>query len=63
MAVLVSDDKYMEGLEQLLKWVEHLESQGELEVVQYLTGATGMQALMSGVLAYGIKYKEATDAK
>ena len=57
MAVLVSADDYNEGLLQLLKWVEHIESQGEVEVVEYPTGATGLQALISGMYAKAIKLK------
>jgi len=58
MAVLVSDEDYNEGLFQMLKWVEHIGSQGEVEVVEYPTGATGLQALISGMYAKAIKLKE-----
>lgn len=57
MAVLVHDDEYEEGLAQLLKWVKHLESQGELEVVEYKNGAEGMQIVVSGATGYAIKFK------
>jgi len=58
LAVLVRDGKYNEGLKQLLKWVEHLESQGEVEVVEFKTGATGLQAIISGIFGRAIKFKE-----
>jgi hypothetical protein len=58
MAVLVTDDNYEEGLNQLLKWVEHLESQGEVEVVEYATGAVGVQAIISGITGYAIRFKQ-----
>jgi len=58
VAVLVSDEKYHKGLKQLLKWVEHLESQGEVEVVEYQTGATGLQAVISGMFGRAIKFKD-----
>jgi len=58
LAVLVSDKDYNKGLEDLLKWVEHLEKQGEVEVVEYATGATGLQAIISGTHAKALKLKE-----
>ena len=57
MAVLVKDDDYKKGLDELLKWVEHLESQGEVEIVEYETGAQGFQAIFSGLFAKAIKLK------
>ena len=57
MAVLVSNNDYDKGLRDLLTWVEHLESQGEVEVVEYPTGATGLQAMISGMFAKAIKFK------
>jgi hypothetical protein len=58
VAVLVTDDNYEAALDQLLKWVEHLESHGVLEVVQYETGADGIQALVSGVFGRAIRFKD-----
>jgi hypothetical protein len=39
---------------QLAKWVKHLESKGNPKIVQYETGATGIQAMVTGVLNYAI---------
>lgn len=57
--ILVEDDNYGEAIRQLAIWVEYLESLGDLEVVQYETGATGMQVMMSGLIGYALKVKEA----
>ena len=54
MAVLVENDNYDEGLKQLLLWVEHLESQGDVEVKEYKTGAEGMQAMFSGITGFAL---------
>jgi len=56
-AVLVDDDNYGEGLTQLNKWIQHLESQGELEFVTFPTGATGLQALISGMTGSALIFK------
>lgn len=58
LAVLVENDRYDEGINQLFKWISHLESKGELEVVEFSTGATGIQALVSGVTCHAIRYKD-----
>lgn len=57
LAVLVSDDNYEAALEQLLKWIEHLEGQGELEISSFNTGATGVQAIISGATGKAIRFK------
>jgi len=57
LAVLVSNDNYDAGLEQLLKWINHLESQGEVEVVEFETGATGLQTIMTGLFGRAIRIK------
>jgi len=62
MAVLVRGEDYDAALKQLSAWVEHLEAQGELEVVDYETGALGMQAILTGIISYAIRFKEAQDA-
>ena len=54
LAVLVEDDDYDEALRQLAMWVDHLTSQGEVEIVSYRTGATGMQAMLTGSTGYAI---------
>ena len=58
LAVLVKDEDFKKGLKDLLKWVEHLESQGEVEIVEYETGATGLQAMISGMFAKALKLKD-----
>lgn len=38
-----------EAIAQLATWIQALESRGTVEIVSYETGATGMQALLSGL--------------
>lgn len=57
-AILVEGEDYGEAIRQLAIWVEYLESLGELEIVSYETGATGMQVMMSGLVGYALKVKE-----
>jgi hypothetical protein len=59
MAVLVENDDYDEALRQLNEWVKHLESLGTVEIVQYETGARGMQAVISGFFGKAIKISKA----
>ena len=58
LAVLVENNEtsFDEGLRQLNEWVNHLEAQGEIEVVTYATGATGIQAIFSGTRAKAIRF-------
>lgn len=58
-AVLCDDNEesYAAALDQLLAWVRHLKSQGDVYVERYSTGATGIQALMSGVTGYAIRLR------
>lgn len=46
-----------EAISQLATWVRDLEKEGELEVVQYNTGATGMQAMLTGVYGHALVIK------
>lgn len=46
-----------EAIKQLAEWVQHLESQGEVSVETYQTGATGIQAVFSGFTAKAIMIK------
>jgi hypothetical protein len=57
LAVLVADS-YDAAILQLATWVEALEAQGELEIVTYATGATGLQAAISGIMGRAIRFKE-----
>jgi hypothetical protein len=61
MAVLVQDDDYDSALEELNEWVKHLEAQGEVYVTEYKTGATGIQAILSGVFGYAVRMREETE--
>ena len=59
LCVLVHDDDYDTALRQLNVWVEYLESLGPIEIVEYSTGATGVQAIFSGIVGYAIRIKQA----
>lgn len=54
-----TDDEWSEAYKQLLAWVQQYEAIGEVEVVDYLTGATGMQAAINGSVGYAIRFKDA----
>jgi len=43
---------------QLATWVKHLENLGEVEIVEFKTGATGMQALLTGVCSHVVRIKK-----
>lgn len=43
---------------QLAKWVKHMEKSGEVEIVEYPTGATGFQALFSGSIGRTVFIRE-----
>lgn len=59
LVVLVTEDTdKAEALSQLAEWVDHLESQGELEVVEYSTGANPIQAMLSGSRGWAIRYTD-----
>ena len=53
-----SDEAYDEALEELLAWVEHLEAQGELHIVDFETGASGLQAVLTGAFGKAIRFVE-----
>ena len=57
VAVLVHNDKYDPAVEQLADWCRKLDELG-VEVASYSTGATGVQAMISGVTGYSFKVKE-----
>lgn len=57
MAVLVQDEDYQTALNQLELWVDHLENVN-VKVVQYKTGAKGMQAMVNGVIGYAFRRVE-----
>ncbi|MCB0386321.1 MAG: hypothetical protein KDD43_13085, partial [Bdellovibrionales bacterium] len=58
LAVLCDDEDYNTALRELLQWVEHLESQGEVEVVEYDNKASGLTAAFHGITGYAIRFKE-----
>lgn len=51
LAVLGRGDEAIIGL---AKWVLKMESAGEVKIVEYETGATGMQALFSGIYSRAV---------
>lgn len=57
-AILVHGDNYDKALAQLDSWVEHLKMQGTVELVEYKTGATGVQAIFSGIFSYAFRLAE-----
>jgi hypothetical protein len=57
LAVLVDGDDYTKALGELAEWVDHLTEQGEVEVVSYRTGASGMQAMLSGSTGFAVRIK------
>lgn len=57
LAVLVHEENYGVAIDQLAAWVDHLESQGEVEVVEYATGATGVHAFMTGAYHWAVRIK------
>lgn len=62
LAILVHGDDYDEALAQLNAWVEYLEAQGAVELVEYETGATGMQAIISGLFSHAFRFIEEAEA-
>lgn len=55
LAVLVHDANYAVAVLQLDAWVRHLEAQGAVSVVDFQTGATGVQALLSGMVGRAVR--------
>lgn len=47
-----------EAIRQLAEWVTHLESLGEVEIVEYETGYKGVELLLKGPWAYAVRIKE-----
>ena len=56
MAVLVHNENYDEALRQLGDWVEKLERIG-VEVIEFKTGAKGVQAIMTGLFGRALKLR------
>lgn len=57
IAVLVNGDNYEEALRQLVIWVDDMEEK-EVYLTQYETGATGIQAMLTGVFGYAFRFKK-----
>jgi hypothetical protein len=57
MAVLVHDGDYDKALHQLGLWVDDVEAKGG-KVVEFSTGATGIQALFSGLIDYAFRFEK-----
>jgi hypothetical protein len=60
LAVLAKGDPpdYEGAMRQLLAWVRNLRAHGEPETVWYRTGATGIQAIVSGTRQRAIRFKQ-----
>lgn len=56
LAVLVVDGGTERALDQLCDWVNGLNAM-DVEVVEYQTGANGMQAMLSGATGYAVRPK------
>jgi len=46
-----------EAIKQLADWVRKLEEQGTVEIVEYETGATVIQAMISGIFGHALVVK------
>ncbi len=57
VCVLIRNEDKNEALRQLADWVDKMEEIG-VTVVKYETGATGIQALMTGVIGTAFKLKK-----
>ena len=56
LCVLVHDGDYGKATRQLELWIEHLESQGELEVKSYTMNHDGMMRVIHGLVGYSLVY-------
>jgi len=59
LAVLAHNE-YAAAMVQLDTWVRHLESLGRVRVVEYETGATGLQAAFSGRTGWTVRVEPAS---
>jgi len=55
MAVLTPSEDYDTALVELNEWIKYLESKGKVSVHSYPTGATGLQAVISGFIGYAVR--------
>lgn len=60
-AVLIYDAEHDQAIRELHYWIEKLNSIGETIVVPYETGAEGLQAVMSGMTGYALRFKDTVD--
>jgi hypothetical protein len=58
----IPDVAYDEALRQLHTWIKHLESLGSVEVVRYTTGASGLQAFVTGAVGYALRITDGAGA-
>ena len=56
LAVLVHNNDYETAIQELVQWVKSLNELG-VEIVEYETGATGIQAMFSGFTGYAMRPK------
>lgn len=57
VCVLVHNDDYDRAIAQLSVWLQELERQGNIEIVRFHTGATGLQTMFTGAFGYAIRFK------
>ena len=58
LAVLVDNDDYDAGLDQLATWMRAIEAHGPPQIVEYRTGASGIQAMVTGSHGWALRIGE-----
>ena len=55
LAVLYHGDSYRDwAIIQLAMWIQHMKHQGSVHIIQFATGAAGIQALVSGLTSKAV---------
>jgi hypothetical protein len=54
LCVLAEDGDHLKALHGLRKWCEKIEAKGNVLIQRYATGATGVQAQLSGTFGYAV---------
>lgn len=62
-AVLIQDEDINEAWRQLYAWTRYLDDTLDVVLVQYKTGAQGMQLLLSGSVAWAFRPKSLVDSE
>lgn len=55
LAVLAYDDEYDKSVLALAEWVAKMEARGPVAIVEYQTGADGLQAMISGTVGRAVQ--------